>query len=209
MKKQQTTGLLGAAKSISTIVSHASDKVNGFLELVQEMERSITINGKSWSTYDNYSRHLGHLALHYNQFPLDLSAKQVSDYLYFIKTKENVSKSFFRFTVFGMRYACKMRGLAYDQYQLPQLKHEQRLPMVLSGAEVKRLLAAHRLLKPKLMIGLLYECGLRISELQKLEVCHVDVERYAPCTAREAFQGSLPSVGKDAVSGHQDLSVSL
>src|SRR5690606_30262957 len=167
------------------------------------------INGKSWSTYDNYSRHLGHLALHYNQFPLDLSAKQVSDYLYFIKTKENVSKSFFRFTVFGMRYACKMRGLAYDQYQLPQLKHEQRLPMVLSGAEVKRLLAAHRLLKPKLMIGLLYECGLRISELQKLEVCHVDVERYAPCTAREAFQGSLPSVGKDAVSGHQDLSVSL
>src|SRR5690606_20776094 len=127
--------------------------------------------------YDNYSRHLGHLALHYNQFPLDLSAKQVSDYLYFIKSKVNVSKSFFRFTVFGMRYACKMRGLTYDQYQLPQLKHEQRLPIVLSGPDMKRLLGAHRVLRSKLMIGILYECGLRISELRDLEVCHIDVER--------------------------------
>ena len=177
MQKQQTTGLRGAAKDVPTIVEKASDKITGFRELIQELERSITINGKSWSTYDNYSRHLAHLALHYNQFPLDLSADQVSDYLYMLKNDANVSKSFFRFTVFGMRYACKMRGLPYEQYQLPQIRHEQRLPVVLSGEEIQRLMSAHRVLKQKLMIGLLYNCGLRISELQHLEVSHVDPDR--------------------------------
>jgi len=150
-QKQQTTGLRGAAKDVPTIVEKASDKITGFRELIQELERSIIINGKSWSTYDNYSRHLAHLALHYNQFPLDLSADQVSDYLYMLKNDANVSKSFFRFTVFGMRYACKMRGLPYDEYQLPQIRHEQRLPVVLSGEEIQRLLSAHRVVKQKLI----------------------------------------------------------
>lgn len=177
MKKQPTTELRGAAKEIPTIVAKACGKVKGFYELIQELERSITINGKSWSTYDNYSRHLAHLALHYNQFPLDLSAEQVTDYLYLLKTEGNVSKSFFRFTVFGMRYACRIRGLDYDQYRLPTVRHEQKLPVVLNESEVKRLLGAHRVLKPKLMIGLLYGCGLRISELRCLEVSHVDLER--------------------------------
>lgn len=177
MQKQQTTGPRGAAKDISTIVAQACDKVKGFRELIQDLERSITINGKSWSTFDNYSRHLAHLALHYNQFPLDLSARQVTDYLYLLKTQENVSKSFFRFTVFSMRYACRMKGLDYDQYQLPVIRHEQKLPVVLNGSEIKRLLEAHRPLKPKLIVGLLYGCGLRISELRRLEVSHIDLER--------------------------------
>ena len=74
MQKQQTTGLHEAAKDIPTIVANACDKVNGFSELIQELHRSITINSKSESTYDNYRRHLAHLALHYNQFPLEGSA---------------------------------------------------------------------------------------------------------------------------------------
>ena len=47
MKKQQTTGLRGAAKDVPMIVEKASDKITGFRELIQELERSITINGKS------------------------------------------------------------------------------------------------------------------------------------------------------------------
>ena len=91
MRKQQTTGLHGAAKSKTTIVEQACDKVKGFSELLQDLEKSITINGKSKGLYDNYSRQLAHLALHYNQFPLDLTAGQVTDYLYLLKKQEDVS----------------------------------------------------------------------------------------------------------------------
>lgn len=47
MKKQQTTGLRETAKEIPTIVETACDKINGFYELLQELKRSLTINGKS------------------------------------------------------------------------------------------------------------------------------------------------------------------
>lgn len=177
MQKQQTTVLREAAKDVPTIVAQACSKVSRFLELIQEMEKSITVEGKSWSTYDNYSRHLAHLALYYDQFPLDLSGIQVTDYLYLLKTTKGVSKSFFRFTVFGMRYACKMRGLPYELYRLPKIKHEEKLPEVLNRSEMKRLLEAHRSLKRKLIVGLLYGCGLRISELRHMEVSHLDLER--------------------------------
>ncbi|MGH7239613.1 MAG: tyrosine-type recombinase/integrase, partial [Candidatus Saccharimonadales bacterium] len=177
MQKQQTTVLRGAAEDLPTIVEQACDKVNGFSDLIQEMDKSITINGKSRSTYDNYTRQLAHLALHFNQFPLDLTAAQVTDYLYLIKKRDNVSKSFFRFTVFGMRYACKMRGLEYQQFNLPIVRHNQTLPVVLNNGEIKGLLEAYRPLKQRLILGLLFGCGLRMSELRHLEISHIDLQR--------------------------------
>ena len=76
MQTKQTTGLPTAANDYVTIVQQACNKVTGFLQLYKEMERSITITGKSRSTLTNYSRQLAHLALHYNCFPLDLDAEQ-------------------------------------------------------------------------------------------------------------------------------------
>jgi hypothetical protein len=58
------------------------------------------------------------------------------------KSYKNIKALAFVFTVFGMRYPCKMRELPYEQYQLPQIRHEQRLPVVLSGEDIQRLLGA-------------------------------------------------------------------
>lgn len=59
-----------------------------------------------------------------------------------LRNDANVSKSCSRFRVFGMRCACTMRELPYEQHQLPRIKHEQRLPVVLSGEEIRWLLGA-------------------------------------------------------------------
>ena len=60
------------------IIQQACDKVTGFLFLYKEMERAVSIIGRSKSTLTNYSRQLAHLALHYNCFPLELDAVQVN-----------------------------------------------------------------------------------------------------------------------------------
>jgi len=120
------------------------------------LERSITINGKSESALTNYSRQLAHLALHYNRMPLELDADEVMDYLYLLKNTESISDSFFNFTIHGMRYACKMRGLPYTQFSLPELKGPKKLPVVLNGPELKAMLKACRLLKHKLIISMCY-----------------------------------------------------
>jgi integrase/recombinase XerD len=177
MQTKQTTGLRPMDKDYVTIVKQACSKVTGFRELYKELERAISITGKSKSTLTNYSRQLAHLALHYNQFPLDLDAEQVMDYLYLIKSRGTTSATFFKFTVYGLRYACRMRGLEYKQFSLPQIEKDVKLPAVLNGAEVKALLRACKLLKHRLIIGLCYGCGLRCSEVRHLRVADADIER--------------------------------
>lgn len=177
MQTKQTTGLRTAATDYVTVVQQACNKVTGFLLLYKEMERSISISGKSKSTLTNYSRQLAHLALHYNCFPLELDAEQVMDYLHLIKSRGTTSATFFKFTVYGLRYACRLRGLAYKQFSLPAIDKSVKLPVVLNGTEVKALLSACKLLKHRLLIGLCYGCGLRCSEVRNVQVADADTQR--------------------------------
>jgi site-specific recombinase XerD len=175
--QKQTTGLRPMDKDYVTIVRQACDKVTGFEQLYKEMERAISITGKSKSTLTNYSRQLAHLALHYNCFPLELDAEQVMDYLYLIKSRGTTSATFFKFTVYGMRYACKLRGLEYKQFSLPEIEKDTKLPVVLNGSEVKALLKVCKLLKHRLIIGMCYGCGLRCSEVRNVKIADADMER--------------------------------
>lgn len=174
---KQTTGPGKRAKDYVTIVSQASGKVTGFTELYKELERAINVSGKSTSTLTNYGRHLAHLALHYGQLPTELDNEQVLDYLHFVKSNGSPSATFFKFTVYGMRYACKLRGLAYQQFSLPSIERTNKLPVVLNADEVKALIKSCDLLKHKLLISLCYGCGLRCAEVRNLLVSDVDTIR--------------------------------
>ncbi len=138
---------------------------------------ALFLSQESKSTLTNYWRQLAHLALHYNQFPLELDAEQVMDYLHLVKSRGTTSATFFKFTVYGLRYACRMRGLEYKQFSLPAIDKDVKLPAVLNGKEVKALLQACKLLKHRLIIGLCYGCGLRCSEVRKLRVADTDIQR--------------------------------
>jgi integrase/recombinase XerD len=174
---KRTTGLRTAAADYETLVQQAINKVTGFGQLYKELERAINVSGKSKSTLTNYSRHLAHLALHYQQLPTELDQEQVLDYLHLVKAKGSPSATFFKFTVYGMRYACKLRGLPYQQFSLPSIERNDKLPVVLNASEVRALLKACDLMKHKLLIGLAYGCGLRCAEVRQLRLADVDTER--------------------------------
>lgn len=177
MQTKQTTSPGKRASDYVTIAQQACNEVSGFEQLYKEMDRAICISGKSKSTFTNYSRQLAHLALHYNCFPLELDAEQVMDYLHIVKSRGTTSATFFKFTVYGLRYACKIRGLEYKQFSLPGIDKNVKLPVVLNGTEVKALLAACKLLKHRLIIGLCYGCGLRCSEVRNIRIADADLER--------------------------------
>lgn len=174
---KQTTGLRTVANDYVTIVEQACAKVSGFEQLYKELERSICVSGKSNSTLTNYGRQLAHLALHYNCLPTELDKEQVLDYLHWVKAEGTPSATFFKFTVYGMRYACKMRGLDYLQFGLPQIERPDKLPVVLSAQEVKSLLKACTLLKHSLLLATIYGCGLRCAEVRRLATSDVDLQR--------------------------------
>jgi len=174
---KRPTGLRTAAANYETLVQQAINKVTGFGQLYKELERAINVSGKSKSTLTNYSRQLAHLALHYQQMPTELDSEQVLDYLHLVKSNGSPSATFFKFTVYGMRYACKLRGLPYQQFSLPSIERNDKLPVVLNASEVKGLLKACDLLKHRLLIALCYGCGLRCAEVRQLRIADVDTER--------------------------------
>ncbi len=174
---KRPTGLRTAASNYETLVQQAINKVTGFAQLYKDLERAINVSGKSTSTLTNYSRHLAHLALHYQVLPTELDNEQVLDYLHLVKADGSPCATFFKFTVYGMRYACKLRGLPYEQFSLPSIKHNDKLPVVLNASEVKALMKACDLLKHRLLIGLCYGCGLRCAEVRQLRLGDVDTQR--------------------------------
>ena len=68
-------------------------------------------------------------------------------------------------------------GMEDMRIKLPSIKRQKSLPVVLSKSEVKELINAPKYLKHKLIIAMLYGCGLRSYELCSLRIEDVDFER--------------------------------
>jgi integrase/recombinase XerD len=159
-------------------VQIACDAVTGLAGLFEEFKQKVSISGKSESTYQNYARHLAKLALHFNCLPTELDPDQVNDYLYQVQQEHNTpSEAYFKFTVYSLRYLFRMKGLKDKYIELPSIKKERKLPVVLSKDEVRRLLKAPKLLKHRVLIGLLYDCGLRCFEARNIQLQDLDYDR--------------------------------
>jgi len=63
------------------------------------------------------------------------------------------------------------------QVMLPSIERPQKLPVVLSCREVKQLLKTPKLLKHRLVLAILYGCGLRCFELCNLQLKDLDFDR--------------------------------
>jgi integrase len=64
---------------------------------------------------------------------------------------------------------------------IPYPRHEEKLPVVLSPAEVAAVFEATRNLKRRTILMTIYAAGLRVSELTHLRVSHIDSERQVIC----------------------------
>ena len=67
--------------------------------------------------------------------------------------------------------------LGYDSLELTRPKRSKKLPIVLSKMEIINLIVSTKNLKHRIMIAMLYSCGLRISELLQLKLSDVNLER--------------------------------
>lgn len=160
----------------ATLVQRACAKVAGFKALHKRLEKKIIVSGKSLSTLNNYMRCISHVALKYNDLPTVLDHEQIEDYLLYLK-KKGASEADFKLTVYGLKFLFRCEGLDDRAIKLPSIKRDKKLPVVLSTNEMKALLKAPALLKHRVLIGVLYGCGLRCHELRALLIKDVDFDR--------------------------------
>ena len=78
-------------------------------------------------------------------------------------------------TMTGLRFLFRVTLRRHDlAAEIFHLKEEQRVPLILSADETKRLLAMAGSLRDRLMLSLGYGAGLRSSEILRLKVKHID-----------------------------------
>jgi integrase/recombinase XerD len=165
-------------KKSFTIVEQACHNVRGFRNLYQQLDDKVRLSGQSVSTLNNYARKLAQIALHFGKLPQYVSEKEMNKYLASLaRESKTPSLSDFKHTVYGLRYCYRLLGLSDNIIKLPQIRHDDKLPVVLNYQECKALFNAPDLLKHRVLLAFIYSAGLRAREVSRLKISDIDSGR--------------------------------
>ncbi len=174
---QNYSWLKNKSNSAKTLVARAKLEVPGFKEHFARFEQQATIGGYSGSTIFNYSRAVAKVSLQFKKSLLDLDPDEVNQFLYTIAKEKQASSTYFKHTVYGLRFFFRLYGMEDRVLKLPTVKNDRKLPVVLSGQELKRLFSAPQRLKQRVLFALIYSAGLRVGEVCRLKLSDIDSDR--------------------------------
>jgi integrase/recombinase XerD len=165
-------------------------------ELRRKMLEELQLRNYSPHTQRAYIRCVAEFAQHFNTAPDRLGPEHVREYQLFLVQHKKFSWSPF------IQAVCALRFFYHEVLHrnwmieyIPYPRHEQKLPMVLSPAEVAALFQSTPNLKHRAILMTMYAAGLRVSELINLQVTDIDSQRQLICVRQ----------GK----GHKDRQVML
>jgi integrase/recombinase XerD len=165
-------------KKSFTIVDQACHEIHGFRNLYQQLDDKVRLSGHSISTLSNYARKLAQLSLHFGKLPHHISEKELNKYLAsLVRQSKSPSLSDFKHTVYGLRYCYRLLGMTEKMVQLPRIKRDKKLPVVLNHKECKALFTAPELLKHRVLLSFMYSAGLRAREVSRMKLSDIDSGR--------------------------------
>jgi integrase/recombinase XerD len=159
---------------IHPIIDLARDpSVEHFIRVVR---RELKIRGYSQKSQSSYCSVLNSFLKWYCHPLCEVTSEDVRDYLELL-VDGGTSTSHLSVSLSAIRTAFdKFCGLDCTRgIVTPRRRH--KLPVVLSEVEVRRLLEAATSLRDKLMLGIMYAAGLRVSEVVRLRWEDLDFER--------------------------------
>ena len=145
--------------------------------MYEKLEQKVILSGLSQATLKSYGRSIAHISLFFDQIPLQLSDSVINEYLAEIRSSKNPSETYFKHTVYGLRYLFRLFGREGRAIALPQIGRSKKLPIILNRKEVLELLNTPKLLKHRVILGLTYAAGLRLFEVAALRISDIDFER--------------------------------
>jgi len=158
-------------------LARAKREVPGFADHIRKFEEQITIKSYSESTVFSYSRSIAQISLYFKKSPLDLEPDEINSYLFTLKQDKDLSDTYFKHAVYGLRFFYRVYDLEDRAIRLPNVKNNRKLPVVFSQEELRRLFKAPQRLKQRVLLSLIYSAGLRVSEVCKLKISDIDFDR--------------------------------
>lgn len=140
----------------------------------------LQLRSLAYSTRAEYLRYLRRLGVQAGVDPATLTEEQVRAHLLKLKTEHAYSPSSMRTAVaaFSAFYNLHV-GNDWKLFGLVRSPDRQTLPMVLTRAQLVLLFAAVREERFRTLFGIIYACGLRVSEAVNLRVS--DIEAGGTC----------------------------
>jgi len=165
-------------KSEFTTVERAIQTVDGFQKVFNTLQQQTILRGQSQSTLDNYIRQIALISLEFNKLPENLSEEDINEYLTALAlSPKSPSRSSFKHAIYGLRYYYRHIGQTNRAIDLPSLKQEAKLPVILNREELRQLFKAPTLLKHRIALTLIYSGGLRSQEASNMKISDIDFER--------------------------------
>lgn len=142
---------------------------------IDDYSRDIQLVYNSEATKENYKSQVWRFLNHFKDEvePKSIPNEKIKDWLLEAKTINSrkhrlcAINSFYKITV----------GMPSKIQKIPYPKSEKKLPIVLSQDEVQKMFDVCENLKHKVILTLLYSCGLRVSELINLQWSNIDRSR--------------------------------
>jgi integrase/recombinase XerD len=133
----------------------------------------------SESTISTYTDALKSFLVFYREKPVsEITNEDVIIYNNDYILKNKLSASYQNQTVNAIKlFFITVRETKIEIDKIHRPKREKLLPNVLSKEEIKLILNAHSNIKHKMMLSLIYSCGLRCGELLALQPVHIDSKR--------------------------------
>ena len=146
--------------------------------LRQKMVEDMQLRGLSGKTQDAYVRAVKQLAEHYGRSPDLVSEEEVRQYFLYLNNDKQVSSSTLTVTLCGLKFFYE-RTLRREWPTLDLVRpaRKKKLPVVLSIAQVRRILGHIRHPRYRVCMSTIYACGLRLREGVHLQVRDIDSDR--------------------------------
>ncbi len=149
------------------------------MEQIEKFKQWLRSKRYSENTLTTYSEALKSFLVFYREKAVaEITNEDVIVYNNEYVLKNNLSASYQNQIVNAIKLffqTIRNTKMMVDQIHRP--KRAKVLPNVLSKEEIKLILNAHSNIKHKMMLSLIYSCGLRCGELLALQPVHIDSKR--------------------------------
>lgn len=162
-------------KQLSSI-GRAIQDVPSFAARYEKFIKRLENQHASLSTIKNYGYNLALICLEFGRLPEEITGDEYVDY-YNKLLKRSASGSHMLHAVYCVRKYFKLFGLECPLEANPTIPSRKTLPVVLSKEEVKSLLKACVDLRDKALIGIMFDTGMRKSEVLNLATYDLDFQR--------------------------------
>ena len=144
------------------------------LDFLKKLEVELKISKNSPYTLRNYLFSNAILLDTTNKNPKEITSDDIKYFL--ANNMSNKTASSINLFLSAIRYAYLTILEKDPTLKIKRPKKENKIPQTLSLEEIKKLLKELRTEKSKLMVGLMYACGLRVSELINLKISDLNFD---------------------------------